>query len=131
MNINDAFLKIDNYDMTSGHAFVGSGRICGVTLIDGGMTDGQVEIFDTDVASVLDDSNRELHLRATASNEAVDAASVPIHVTRGCYVQLTGVSTRALIKIDWAKGYSSDGAIRTVGSRYRRHPMDTELVTES
>ena len=113
----------------SGHAFVGSGKICNASLLSGGAADNVMSIYDTDVASVVDSGNKVVELRNTVSNELVDPAGMPVHVTRGAYVELTGTDPRALIKIGYAKGYGSDGAVRTVGSRYSRH-FSTELVAE-
>lgn len=114
----------------SAHVFVGSGKICGVTLLSGGVADNVLSVYDTDTGVVVDTTNKLLEVRNTAANETVDAAALPVHVNRGAYIELTGTDPRALIKIGYAKGYSSDGAIRTIGARYSRSPLETELVAE-
>lgn len=115
----------------SGHAFVGPGKVCNVTLLGGTGTTDIVQIFDTDTAlGTTSLSSSILRLRNTAANEVVDPAGTPLYFHRGCYVSIGGTATMAMIDIDRASGYVSDGAIRTLGSKYKRDGFNTELVTE-
>lgn len=104
----------------SGHAFVGNGKICNVTLLSGGAADNVVSLFDTDLANTNDASNILLELKNTAASETVDPAGVPVRFTRGCYVSMSGTNPRALLQIDRANGYGSEGAIRAY-ARKRTH----------
>ena len=50
-------------------------------------------------------------------NWTASAAGVPISVTKGCYISLTGTNPRAMVNIYRAVGYYSDGAIRDAAYR--------------
>ena len=74
----------------TGHAFVGPGKISNATLFGNGGTPPDIlRIYDTDEARSLDWDNAILELKNTATNETVDPSDMPIHVQRGCFVQLT------------------------------------------
>ena len=101
----------------SGHAFVGPGKINNITLLSGDTTaDNVVQVYDTDDANTDDAGNIVAELRNTAVDETVDPAGMPVSVTRGAYVSITGTSTgrgpRALVQLRRATGYGSEGAIR-------------------
>lgn len=104
------------------HLFVGNGRIDNVTLLSGDTTaDNVLRIYDTDVADTNDASNIVVELRNTAVDETVDPAGMPVRVTRGAYITLTGTSSgrgpRALVQIGAAQGWGSDGAIRNYAAK--------------
>ena len=101
------------------HLFVGNGRIDNITLLSGSTgTDSVVKIFDTDVADTNDASNIVVELKNTADNETVDPAGMPVRVTRGAYVTMTGAGApRALVQIGAAQGWGSDGAIRNYAAK--------------
>lgn len=101
----------------SGHAFVGNGMIENVQLLSGAGTDNVLSIYDTDTANTNDAGNVKAELKNTANNEAVDLSGVPLNVTRGAYVALSGTNPRALVTIGAAVGYGSDGAVRSHGAR--------------
>ena len=98
----------------SGHAFVGPGTVCNVTLLSGAGTDCVLQVFDTDIGNSNDHDNCRLELKNTANNETVDPAGVPFDVIRGCYVVLTGTNPRAKIKYHSAV-MGSVGTIRGYG----------------
>ena len=108
----------------SEHVFVGPGELCNVTLLGGGTNDNVLTIYDTDNAYTSDEHNIVARLRNTADNEVVDLANVPVRVTRGCYIVMSGTNPRALVEIGRAAGYWSDAAVRGVGSRrVERRPL--------
>lgn len=108
----------------SGHAFIGPGKIANVTLMSGAGTDNVCTIFDTDVASVLDASNTKVELKNTANTEMVDPAGMPVYVNRGAYIQISGTNPRALIQIERATAYGSDGAVRTYAASRKPTPRN-------
>ena len=105
----------------SGHAFVGPGTLENITLLSGSAADCIVEVWDTDTADTNDMSNRVVILRNTATEEMVDPAGMPVDVTRGCYVTISGTASAdgpfALLKFGQVSAFGSDGAVRTLGSR--------------
>ena len=106
----------------SQHIFVGNGEIENVTLLSGDTTvDNQVKIYDTDSAYTSDAGNIVAELRNTAVKEIVDPAGMPVRVTRGAYVQISGTietgGPRALVKIGAAQGWGSEGAIRNYAAK--------------
>ncbi len=106
----------------SQHLFVGNGQIENITLQSGDTTvDNEVTIYDTDTADTTDASNIVVTLRNTAVKEIVDPAGMPVRVTRGAYVLLSGTpeagGPMALVQISFAQGWGSEGAIRTYASR--------------
>ncbi len=103
----------------SGHAFVGPGKIKNITLLSGAGTDNVLVVHDTDNANTNDVGRTVVELKNTANNETVDPAGVPVDVSRGAYVSLTGTNPRALVQIGRAVAYGSDGAIRNYGLRRR------------
>ena len=107
----------------SGHVFVGHGVLENVTLTTGS-TDNVLEIYDTDSGNTNDISKRRVYLTTSASGEVVDPAGMPITLTRGCYVKLSGTpganGPYATVKIGKAVGWGSDGAIRNYGVKRRQ-----------
>lgn len=101
----------------SGHLFVGPGRLHNVTLIDGGSGDSTVTLYDTDLAETTDDGNAKAILQSTANSEIVDPAGMPVDFTRGCYVSLAGTNPQAILQVNRAVAYGSDGAIRNYALR--------------
>lgn len=97
----------------SGHAFIGPGKIANISLMSGAGTDCVVTVHDTDVASTQDASNIKVELKNTANNELVDPAGMPIYVNRGAYISMSGTNPRALVQIERAVAYGSDGAVRS------------------
>lgn len=102
---------------TSGHAFVGHGDIDNISLLSGAATDNVITVFDTDIANTDDAGNILTELKNTANNELVDPAGMPVHVRRGCYVNMSGTNPRALLNICKVQAYGSDGAIRNFGHK--------------
>jgi len=101
----------------TGHAFVGHGILDNVSLYSGAGTDCVLQVWDTDTANVTD-SSLMLTLKNLTNNETpVDPAGVPIELTRGCYIVLTGTDPQAEVKIRRAVGYGGDGAIRNYAFR--------------
>ncbi len=103
----------------SGHAFVGPGVIENITLLSGGASDNVLRVFDTDRQDTGDEANVVVELKNTAAKETVDPAGMPVHVHRGCYVDLTGTDPRALVLIGRAAGYGSSANIRNMGRRIK------------
>jgi hypothetical protein len=106
----------------SQHIFVGNGRIDNVTLLSGDTTvNNQVKIYNTDTADTNDASHIVAELRNTAVKEIVDPAGMPVRVTRGAFVQITGTvetgGPRALVQIGAAQGWGSEGAIRNYAAK--------------
>ena len=99
------------------HIFVGNGRIDNITLLSGGTADNVVKIHDTDVADTNDASNIVAELKNTAGSETVDPAGMPVRVTRGAYITMTGDEPRALVQIGAAQGWGSEGAIRNYAAK--------------
>lgn len=109
----------------SGHVFVGQGEVEDLTVIDNGSGNSQADIYDTDRGDINDVSKLVASARSTTASERNNAANMPITVQRGCYVSLTGTSTRALVKIGKAQGYWSDVHIRNLGARRGSTPGNT------
>lgn len=103
--------------MDSGHVFVGPGQIDNLSLLSGAGTDNVVSIYDTDEAELTDATRVPVELKNTANNELVDPAGMPVRVTRGAYVLMTGTNPRSIVKICRAGAYGSGGALRTHASR--------------
>ena len=98
------------------HVFVGPGKISNVTLMSGGATNNGVTVYDTDEADTNDPSNIVVELKNTSNNEVVDPAGMPVEVSRGAYVVMTGTEPRALVQIAKAPMYSA-GAMKIYGLR--------------
>lgn len=111
----------------SGHVWVGHGRLENVTLSTG-FTDNVLEIYDTDTGNTNDISKRRVYLTTANQGEVVDPAGMPITLTRGCYVKLSGTAGAtgpfATVKIGYAVGWGSDGAIRNYGQRRQALPQN-------
>jgi len=104
---------------TSGHAFVGNGILHNVAMLSGNAINNIVRIYDTDTGNTTTAAKR-LELRNLTANETpVDPAGMPIYLTKGCYVELSGTNPRAMLNIHRAVGYSSDGAIRNYAHKGR------------
>lgn len=101
----------------SGHVFVGPGEISNISLLSGAGTDNVVEVYDTDEAELNDATRVPVELKNTANSELVDPAGMPVRVTRGCYIKLTGTNPRAIVKICRAGAYASEGALRAYAAR--------------
>ena len=108
----------------SGHAFVGAGRLDGVTMLSGGATDNVLSVFDTDVGNTSDASKVVAELKNDANNSLVRSDHDDIHVQRGCFISMSGTNPRALVRIKFAPAYGSDGAIRTLGAARQPTPGD-------
>lgn len=104
----------------SQHIWVGHGVLENVQLSTG-FTDNVLEIYDTDTGNTNDISKRRVYLTTSTTGEVVDPAGMPITLTRGCYVKLSGTAGTsgpfATIKVGKAVGWGSDGAIRNYGHR--------------
>lgn len=109
----------------SGHVFVGPGRIDNVALMSGAGTDCVLQVFDTDTAYTSDAANMKGELKNVTNNDLVDPAGMPIDFSRGCYVALSGTTPRAQVLINYATGYGSDGAIRSLAQRRRARPLNS------
>ena len=97
-----------------GHVFLGHGVLDNVSLLSGAGTDNVLQVWDTDRADTTN-GTMLLELRNLSNNETpVDPAGVPISMTKGCYISLTGEGPRAMVNIYRAVGYFSDGAIRNL-----------------
>jgi len=96
---------------------VGPGKLENVQLLSGAGTDAMLRIYDTDIANPSE-GRLIAAIKATAANETVDPAGMPIRFNRGVYADLTdtaGIITSdemALIKVGKAAGYGSDAAMR-------------------
>jgi len=101
----------------SSHVFVGAGCIDNISLLSGAGTNNTLAIYDTDRANTNDAGNVRLELKNTVASEIVDRAGTPVELNRGAFVSLGGTNPRALVKIGSAVGYSSAGAIRTLGTK--------------
>jgi hypothetical protein len=101
----------------SGHAFVGAGKIRNVTLLSGAGTDCVLSVFDTDEADVNDATNIVVELRNTADNETVDPAGVPVCLSQGAYVQLSGTNPRAMVQVMHVDAFGTPAAVRRIGGR--------------
>lgn len=104
----------------SGHAFVGPGVVNNVTLLSSTTTaDCVLELYDTDTADTSRPETLVARLRNTATDEVVDPAGMPVEVTRGAYVSLSGTDPdiSAMLQIGRAVAYGSEGAIRSYGLR--------------
>lgn len=91
------------------HVFVGGGDLENITLIDGGSGDCVLTVYDTDRADTTDVYNSKVVLQSTANDEIVDPAGVPICLSRGCYVVLSGTNPKAVAKVCKAPFYSPQG----------------------
>lgn len=113
--------KTRRYDDTvlltkSGHAFVGTGTIDNVTLMSGSTNDCVVSVFDSDTADSNDATSLVCELKNTAGSELVDPAGMPVQVTRGAYISMSGTNPRALVKMCKQQAYS-DANVRSLGLR--------------
>ena len=109
----------------SGHVWVGHGVLENVQLTSG-FTDNTLEVYDTDTGNTNDISKRRVFLLTSTTGEVVDPAGMPITLTRGCYVKLSGTAGTtgpfAMVKVGKAVGWGSDGAIRNYGARRKQLP---------
>lgn len=107
--ITERFPKVRRVT-TSGHVFVGRGEFT-VTTLDGGSGDGVVTVYDTDRADTNDYSNVVAEVREQTADEQKE--SLDVHtVHRGCYVNLAGTNTQALIHMKRASAYNNAGLRR-------------------
>lgn len=105
------------YLTKSAHVFVGAGCVENVTLLSGAGADNVLQVFDTDVNNTLHLGRVKLELKNVTNSEMVDPAGTPVHVQRGCFVNLTGTNPRAIVKIGYAQGYWSQGRIKQHGAK--------------
>jgi len=110
---------------SSQHVFVGPGIIDNISLLSGAGTNNILTLYDTDTAFRVNPTRTRVELKNTTNNELVDPAGMPIHVIRGCYVDLAGTDPRAVLKIRRAVAYGSDGAVRTYASKRKPYKQDT------
>jgi hypothetical protein len=104
----------------SGHLALGNSELLNVTLIAGNGTNNILKIYDTDNATVTDESNVVAYLNnLTALEPPIDLADVPQNVKRGVYVQLAGTAPRALIHIGKSQGWFSHGRVRQHGFNHK------------
>jgi len=108
-----------------GHAFVGPGIVDNISLLSGNATNNVLTLFDTDSAILTNHTKTRVELKNLTANEIVDPAGMPVHFTRGCYVEMTGTDPRAMIKLRRAIGWGSDGAIKNYASKRKAYKQDT------
>jgi hypothetical protein len=96
-------------------AFLGPGRVSGVTLNASNDTDCAVTIYDTDTVQAHG-AIKKCVLKNIIEYETIEAEDVPFEVTRGCYVEIEGSRTtkevEVTIEIDRAQSWFSDDNIR-------------------
>jgi hypothetical protein len=93
------------------HVFVGPGRIDNITLVSGTTsTNHRIQLWDTDTANTNDASAVKAELANTAAQEIVDPAGMPVEITRGAYIVISGTvetsGPRAVVQIGMASAYS-------------------------
>ena len=93
------------------HVFVGQG-VVNVALMSGSSTDSVLQIFDTDQNNTNHTGRMKVELKGVAANTYVDSHFTPVNVQRGCYAVLSGTTPRAMIQVQKAQGYCSEGRIR-------------------
>lgn len=122
-SVGDARWPESMFITASQHVWVGHGVIENVQLVTG-FTDNVLEIYDTDTGNTSDISKRRVYLTTSTQGEVVDPAGMPITLTRGCYVKLSGTAGAtgpfATVKVGKAVGWGSDGAIRNYGERRKQ-----------
>ncbi len=100
------------------HLWVGPGTLENISLATG-FTDNVLEVYDTDSGNVDHIGRRRVYLTTSTTGEIVDPAGMPIKLTRGCYVVLSGTQGTsgpfATAKIGNAVGWGSDACIRQYG----------------
>lgn len=106
---------------SSEHLFVGSGVIERISLLSGAATDNALTVYDTDIGATNDPSNIVEELKNTANSQVVDR-ELPLKVTRGAYIALSGTNPRALAKIKFCSSYSVAG-MRNQALDRRPHPL--------
>ena len=107
-----------HYREASGHVFVGHGIVDNAALLAGAGTDCVLNLYDTDTADTTNTSPRLVLKNLTNNESPVDPAGMPLTLTKGCYVELTGTNPRAIINLHRAVGYGSDGAVRAYAHRH-------------
>jgi hypothetical protein len=111
----------------SAHVALGQTDLLNVTLMQSAGVDNSVKVFDTDNANVTDASNIVAELyNLTANEPPIDLADVPAQCKRGAYVQLSGTSPRALVRIGCSQGYRSHGRVRQHGINRVAHNAPTQ-----
>lgn len=86
----------------SGWAFVSGGEVAQLQLIDGGSGDCKAKLYDTD------ELMRSLHqlrdqLNTTVANQVAYSEHAGVLFQRGCYVELSGTSPMALVRVAGAR----------------------------
>jgi len=101
----------------SQHLFVGPGTIDNITLFDaGGAGDAVLKIFDTDTAQTYQQGTKA-YVKTLTSSDTERYEGVPVRVTRGCYVDLSGTTPEAFISFTPGANWYSDGNIRQFAHR--------------
>lgn len=114
-----------HFEMTkSGHVFVGPGIIDNISLQAGAGTDNVLTIYDTNRGNTNDALKVGVELKNVTNSDIVDPAGMPVKVTRGAYVSLTGTNPRAMVNIHYAAAYGSSGAVRAVATRLKTNPLE-------
>lgn len=122
----DRFPEVIHITKTT-HICLGDSELLNVTLLQGAGTDNVLKIYDTDRAYTGDEGNLVAWLyNLTASEPPIDLADVPVSVTRGAYVVLSGTSPQALVHIGRSQGYYSVGRIRQLGAKNNNRNLSQE-----
>ncbi|MGH6904388.1 MAG: hypothetical protein ACREIR_16775 [Geminicoccaceae bacterium] len=82
----------------SGWAFFALGMVTQLQLIDGGSGDCKAKLFDTDELTRSQHQLRD-QLNTTAANQITYSEHHGVEFLRGCYVELSGTSPMALVRI--------------------------------
>jgi len=98
----------------SGHVFVGHGIVDNVSLLSGGAADNVLRVWDTNQADTTNASMKLELKNLNADETPIDPAGVPLEITYGCYIELSGTDPRAMVNVYRATGYFSDGAVRSL-----------------
>lgn len=103
----------------SGHIFVGPGKIDNVTLVTRGTGDQSLRLWDTDRARVpvFGSPLVEMHQVGTTDSEIIDPAGVPIRVSKGAYIEMTGSDPSAIMEVSWASAWGSPSNVVRHGLR--------------
>lgn len=117
----------------STHLALGQSELLNVTLLPGTSTDSVLKIYDTDNASIQDDTNVVATLfNLTANEPPIDLADVPVVIKRGAYIQLSGTGTAAkpgpaaLIHIGKSQAWGGHGRVRQHG--YNKGPASLQVT---
>lgn len=96
------------------HVFVGSGCIEDIQLLAGAGTDCVLEVYDTDEADTTM-SNLVARVTNNTSGETVNyEGRLPIRVSKGAYITLSGTDPQAVISIGIAGAYGTEAVLRNL-----------------